>query len=90
MILSGTFASVVYKAVQTWLEIAAESFYLNINGDSPKVSIHEKWSEIITKMDSTSENNITDAAEARSSTKRKAEVLESDNSSSTDNQGDSD
>ena len=35
-------------------------------------------------MDSTGENNRTDAAEARSSTKRKAEALESDKSPSPD------
>ena len=39
-------------------------------------------------MDSKGENNRTDADEARSSSKRKAEVLESDKGSPTDNQMD--
>ena len=37
MILSGSFGSVIFKAIQALLETAAESFfYLNICGDSAK------------------------------------------------------
>ena len=42
------------------------------------------------KMDSKGENSRTDADEARSSSKRKAEVLESDSSSSSSSDSSSD
>ena len=82
--LSGALGKLIYAGIQALLETSAESFYLNIYGDIPKKSMHEKWSEITLKMDSRGENNKTDAAEARTSIKRKAEALEPDNSSSSD------
>ena len=87
MIFSGSFVSVIFKAIQSLLETAAEYFlYLNIDGNSARKSISERWAENILKMASTGESSGTGGDEARSSTKRKAQDLEPDNSSSSESE----
>lgn len=86
MILSGTFCSIIFKAIQALLETATESFheYMYMHGDSETKSFAEKWAINFMEMNPLGEDNRTDADKGRSSTKRKAEALESDKSSSPD------